>query len=263
MKLRNCLLSLAFAGLLLAGCGGGGGASAPTLSKAGVLDLLTGGFARSAPIQGRTGPAAHEGESGVFFNEQYQLWVKPVDGIVSAPTEPSGYAYYIDHELTQPAGFDYVWISDASNPPTVIRDEEVITAGPMSGFFDKVKFTLFPDESGTMESSANYPGEGGHTATGSWNPSGAGTWTMTWTPANGTAEVYQFIRNEDMTETMILQKNGVTLTLNFALDGSGTGSITGNGEGLPASIVFGMDGLGTISWADGTTSPFDLYASGV
>ncbi len=270
--------ALALFSLLLAGCGGsGGGDSSPSnLTRTAVIDLLQTGVKQSANLststtRGKKSPSRkvgvkatreHEEEgSGFYQDESLGLWVEPVQGQNEDPTAPSGERYWVDHEKTRSGGHSLRWAGASGVFPVVLKSETTYTAGQFAGNSDLREDTINEDESGSVKGSGVIRDEVKYSFTGSWAGNGQRTFSERAEFADGSWQTYTLSNDaEDLSyDLTIVSSLGVTYKLHMNDDLTGSGTIEGPHEGLPAKLVWDGEGIGTITWSDGTTSPFNLY----
>lgn len=258
--------------LLVAGCGGGGSkpvTNPSNVTKEQVVSLLVSGVQNSSNIRTADGggsrsprhaPKTRDGEDEKYFDEWIGLWVKPQPGLIDQPELGSGELYFEDEALTVAAGHQLHWVSEPGVYPIVSKDELIYTAGNFAGERDIYEWTFNEDESGTSKGEGTYPGVGSYTFQGGWDPRGISHFTERFTFEDGTWQDYELKENEDLSFRMTIQSSlGVKFTLNFKEDQSGTGRIEGNVTGLPATLVWDIDGNGTLTWSDGSTLAINIY----
>jgi len=254
--------------LALVGCGGGGSkpiGGGQQVSKQQVLNLLESGFEGALRLGNDGGgpnakkPAPkirrdHDGfGSEPWLHEEFELWVheETKEGI-------RGPYFYEDQELTKPAGHDLFLTSEADVFPSIFKKDFRITAGKYAGLSEIMEFTTNENGSGTSRGNgSDITGESWE-FTGSWDVDGQGTWSQTVTFADGTKQSFAMVHDGSGIEKItITNPNGITFAMNFNVeDGSGTGTITGAAEGLPATMTWDNNGDGKVVWSDGTETPF-------
>jgi hypothetical protein len=259
---RPVLLSLVAALLIsLVGCGGGGsGSSNGALSKQQMLAILGRGVERGLAMSdaGASGPRRSQQprvSADLVYDELLDLWVRHVEGDPENPEAPSGEKYFADEQGLVDGGYNYIWFSDPTSLPNVIRIEAKYLAGNLTGVEEAIRIESGQDESGSLTSHNVYPHEGMMDYTGSWDAAGLGQWQGRFTLNDGSWEQYTFVRDaEGGPDFTIESSSGITYAFHFAEDGSGTGTITGPGDLLPATIVWDTEGTGVVTWRDSTTS---------
>ena len=269
--------TLALLSLALGGCGGASNDdNAPSnLSRTAVIELLRTGVKQSANLSagttrgkknGRGSIASrvtrdHESEEGGFYqDESLGLWVETVTGSVDDPTGASGERFWIDHDKTQPGGHSLRWVSESGVYPIQLKSETTFLAGSLKGLYELREDTINEDESGSSEGSGVVPNEVEYTFTGSWQSNGERSFSERAEFADGSWQTYALVAGADLeTDLTIVSSQGVTYKLHTNEDLSGTGTIEGAHDGLPATMAWDESGVGTIIWSDGTTSPFNLY----
>jgi hypothetical protein len=258
--------------VLIAGCGGGGSSSPATsnLTKENVLELLLAGVKNSSNIRTADGAEARvsrharqvrEGEDQEkYFDEWLGLWVKQQPGLNDQPELGSGELYFVDEALTQSAGHSLTWVSEAGVYPVTGKRELTLTAGNFAGERDLYEYSVNEDSSGSSKGEGNYPGVGSFKFQGSWNEGGISQFSERFTFVDGTWQDYSIKENQDLSFRLAIESSvGVKFTLDFKEDQSGTGRIEGPATGLPATLVWDIDGNGTITWSDGSTSAINIY----
>ncbi len=273
--------ALALVALLLAGCGGsgGGGGSKARLSRSAVLDLLKKGVKQNSSIGGdrsarlrnakapsllrsRAKARNHEDEDGSFwYSDWLELWIEQVVGTEADETGPTGERYWVDHEKTQPGGHMLHWVSASGVYPIVLKDELTLTAGAFAGEYELTEYQINEDETGSSKGRGTVPNEVEWTFTGSWDEHGHRTFDKRAEFADGSWQTYGVKDSEeDGKETVTIgTSQGVTYTLHNNGDFTGSGTITGEFEGLPATMEWDENGDGFITWSDGTKTAFNLY----
>jgi len=271
----------------VAGCGGsGGGTSFANLAKykAFLNKALSGKpsghtAATAAKSQASTRrlvkhtPTGRDpiGPGSVYFDDSLQLWVRA--DIYETQTDEFGATFLIhwdlacfqDQALTQPAGRDYFkeYVDSGKN---VAEGGKDFSAGSAAGDHFYSKFIADPVTNNTDEYHENR-GQGytylnkAHTwwneATGIQTFAGEsiydnGTWihvTSTW-KADGTVG-FGFS-----------DSSGYGVTFNWVPDGSGGFTLAGTDPQLPANGTWNPNGVGTVTFADGGSVPFNLTETG-
>lgn len=262
MKKAILAALLAFASLAaIVGCGGSDPAGGGTTSaRQRIVNMvLTGSMARGngAEMANLGGGPLARAARDPYYSDWLELWV------VDSATETSYESlYFVDEALTQEAGHSrYLWTQAESGAFSQTFDEK-ITAGPMSGTENMGLYQMTADGTVTCVFSGRSPQFGSYEGEGVWSPSGFGSYRSRYTDTNGVWTEYQCAYGVDGASTVQMSNSeGFGFVMNFAPDMSGNGQITGNADGLPATMVWDTNGQGTITWADGTTSPFELWGS--
>ncbi len=264
--------------LLLAGCGGSGG-SGSVLSKdqlAALLGSSVNGMGNLASIpanrsnrsvkvgavkhgispKSRAASQIHRGDQALF-DDAYGLWYVEFSDGNTTGEHTWGKHYFVDEQMTQPAGSD-VWTSNWDVWPNT--DDEVfsLTEGPMAGLRIEEHDRTNEDGTGSSSGLGNIPDVYSYTYTLSWDEGELARIDEKFTNPDGTWTRYQGIPNDDGADDWIISNSsGITFHLHFTWDGSGTGTITGPGPALPATLEWDSDQVGDIHWADGTTTHFE------
>ncbi len=252
----------------LAGCGGAGSLiAALTRTKPELLSWVMAGFnshSANAGIErfiGKIGSPFglnQTREAGTpYFDQFIGAWV------VESSTETTWSAVYsLDEAGTQPAGTSVsAWTvtESGSQGTTKVR----ITAGPNEGYSLDSSYAL--DDllgTGQYSSSSSSPLYGTSQDEGTWRSDGSGSYLSRWTYDSDFRE-YQGTWKADGSWTSSSRSgDGSVMTLKGALDGSGTGSITGPDSLLPANVVWNIEGAGQITWADGSKSEINWSGLG-
>lgn len=263
--------ALCAAVLLVAGCGGGG-SSTPrqsNLTKENVLSLLLSGVKNSANIRtadsGETRSPLHarqvrDGEEDKYFDEWLGLWVKQQPGLIDEPELGSGELYFKDEALTVAAGHRLTWISESDVYPITGKEEMFYTAGNFAGERDLYEWSVNEDSSGSSKGEGTYVGVGSFKFQGSWDEMGISQFSERFTFVDGTWQDFTTKENADLSFRLTITSSlGVKFTLDFKDDQSGTGRIEGPANGLPATLVWDIDGNGTLTWSDGSTLTINIY----
>jgi hypothetical protein len=263
--------ALCTAALLVAGCGGGGSStpSQSNLTKETVLSLLLSGVKNSSNIRtadsGETRSPLHarqvrDGEEDKYFDEWLGLWVKQQPGLIDNPELGGGELYFEDEALTVAAGHRLTWISDPGIYPIVGKEELLYTAGNFAGERDLYEWSVNEDSSGSSKGEGTYVGVGSFKFQGSWNEMGISQFTERFTFIDGTWQDFTIKENDDLSYRLTITSSlGVKFILDFKDDQSGTGRIEGPATGLPATLVWDIDGNGTLTWSDGSTTTINIY----
>lgn len=281
---RNLLFPLA-ALIAIAGCGGGGGhkAASGSLSRKGILALLGRAVENSSNIRGsargkppslmkgvKIGARAafkspfktREGEdpdlNPMMYNEWIELWEKQQWGLADDPTVGSGTVFFEDEAGTVSAGGDLTYVSDGIAWPRWVRQEVEFKAGRFKGEKSVDYAANNEDGTGVHTATAHYPGEADYTLDGRWDESGKGIWTQRWDYADGTWGNGLSTTLEDYSSSIkITTSAGITFDMMWNLDLTGSGTISGEADGLPATLVWDAEGNGTIAWSDGSKTTFE------
>lgn len=267
-KPAKALLLALLASAFLAGCGGAGSLiSALTRTKPELLAWVMAGFnsySANAGMElfiGQFGGRSRTGqtrEAGVpYFDEFIGVWV-----VDTYSTNGYSAVYSLDEAGTLPAGTSsstWVVTESGSNGTSQVR----ITAGPNAGY--KLDSTYTTDDllgSGSYSSLTDSPIYGSSQDQGEWAADGSGSYLSRWTSGD-TFKAYQgsWLADGSWNSTST-SSDGYTMTQQGRADGSGTGSITGPDPLLPATVVWNTEGVGTITWADGSTSPITWFGLG-
>lgn len=284
LNVRSLSLALGAAILLsLAGCGGGGVRGSRTPSRSDILKLLGRGVADSASLRGGAGRSPKKAVHGVapvptaskpggsfgkreadtnpiVFNEETGLWEKQQPGVDGDPTIGSGTLFFEDEAGTIPAGSDLTYASDGISWPRWVRTVTEYKAGKRKGWKVTDYAANNEDGSGVHTATGHYPGESDFTLGGRWDATGQGVWTERWDFVDKTWENQVWTMQEDFSGHLVITNDaGVTFDMNWLPDASGTGTIAGRYDGLPANMQWDANGDGTITWADGSKTSFTAW----
>lgn len=191
---------------------------------------------------------------GFYYNDWLQLWVEDTYDERSYQEH-----YFVDEAKTQPAGFLYSSF-DFSGLNSGTQFEYSITAGPMSGSNGKVVYENTGSRhtwtSNFFDSVENVRSSGMM----AYNDDGSGENHSQLLFGDGTSMTTdsQF-RSDGSFSMSCTDQEGISTVQNFNPDGSGNGTITGQREGLPASMQWDTMGHGTITWANGTVDEFWMW----
>jgi len=249
MKTRpfSALLACVVAGLstIPAGCGGGGQATlGPSTLRSQTADSLEKAFVvqrRSAlPDDGTT-------RGGAIYDPFLELWGKPV---------ADGVDYFTDEACTDAAG-QARFVVDA-NVETFTVKTDITTAidkGPWATHRSTAHFELSPTslyflEQGTNPELGTYSLYAGTVSTGI-------AFTVESTLPGAAKRVYKvLVFTDGRSQVVFDNENGHRYTLDFAANGSGTGTVTGSHPLLPANVTWDEHGTGKIVFQDGSELPF-------
>jgi hypothetical protein len=291
MRVSASLTALAGVSLVLTGlvgCGGGsspGSAARPALSRQLVLQILGGAMDNSESLRenrpnanrsastraakpkrviparnGHTRAHFEDDPGNFWFDEAAAVWVMNKPGLSDEPESGSGFLFFEDQAHTIPAGSDLTFVSDPSVSPRTLRQEVSYTAGALKGFWQKDLITFRDDDSGSRQMTSFDPAAGSYTLTGAWNAAGSGTWDQRFEALDRLWQTYKWVHNANSTYTMVITTSqGITVNMLWQQDMSGTGTITGSGDGLPATLKWNENGDGTVTWSDGAISSFNAW----
>jgi len=257
MKRRLFFGGLAISVFALAGCGGGGDIYAPAASpitpvtRKAILSAVEEGFASKQQSQGAVSGTirATRAESLAVYNEFYELWVLPVDG---------GEDFFADAALTQPAG-KMRYVSTSGEQGQFSKSSTVeITAGPQKGY--NVTYSVIFDSNGLRYEFQGTSPEFGPFSTVGSSVNGVTKIKNGFRDEQGNLRYYDIEYGLEGATTVRYNNDKLfNLALNYIGDGSGTGTVTGSSELLPATITWDQTGSGTITFKDGSTQSFSNY----
>ncbi len=285
---RAISIIAAVAAVLIAGCGGSGGSGGgASLSKDQVAQFLTRGFtaiqsghgngggglrpamakathaAKTAPKAQASRVAALGSEEFVWFDSQFELYyVEFMEGDPGG-VHDWGKHYFVDQEMTQPAG-DEIWHSVWGTTPETDDQTINITAGPMTGYHIETHYTAAGDGHHTEIGTGHIPGEFDYEYTLTSTEGGLATIKEKYTYPDESWVSYENVPNDDQGGAgnvyTVKTSVGVVMSLNFGPEYDGTGTITGPSSVLPATIEWDNNGTGTVHWHDGTTTTFENWS---
>lgn len=188
-----------------------------------------------------------------YFDEGMGLWV---DLVFNGTTRISN--LYEDQAKTKPAGN---FTTTISTDGLTFTSTYEITAGSYAGAKGRYESTISPDGSGKTSYSNTWPIYGTSSGECTFGPNGT-----TWKSRNETPDG-QWQESEGSWSTtgegtwITSDSKGYKFTFQNKADGSGNALIEGPDKGLPATIVWNSKGEGVITWADGSTETFNMYAT--
>jgi hypothetical protein len=235
------------AAVFSAGCGGTSAAlidQNSALLKAAIAESVEQGFSAGESVSrssgGGGGGSFAPGDS--FFDEFFGLYAEPVaDGI----------DYFLDEALTQPAGQERTTETEGEGVVFSQTTITQITAGPKAGYQSTATIT-FSDERLDLSVTGTDPNSGSFETTGSFE-GGAGEFSARYTDEQGLNRTYS-VRYEESGAYQVSFNTGSNFvyTLNFLADSSGSGTVTGNSDVLPAQVTWNTEGDGQMTFADGS-----------
>lgn len=249
---RAAIAAGSLCALVAAGCGG---SSAPTVDRATVRTRvetsLEEGFSshEMAFGTGDSDPSTRFGEP--VYDPYLELW--------SQFTE-DGADYFTDEACTDPAGtLRITFDGDPESGSFSIVSTQTVDKGPRAGtrFESEVGF----GENGlTVTGSGTAPETGPFTLSGTWQLDGSGNLVLKSQKPGEEQRTYRIVTRADGTSQVTFDNaQWHKYTLDFNADGSGSGTVTGSSDLLPASVVWNSDGDGTVTYKDGSTRTFDNF----
>ncbi len=248
--LKSGLIGGTIALLLLAGCGGSGASSTPLSSsafKTSVMSSLEQGFQAKSGTDaaGSSGRQSRVSEN-VYFDDYYELWAEQGEGVVN---------YFVDEALSQPAGKQTYSFENSLAGIFKKNSSLEITAGKFKGLTQLLEIEV-EAESYKFSYSGNNPDTGEYSAIGSYK-NGTGQTDVKYKDENGANRTYRVVSNPDGTSRVEFNTGlNFEYTLNYAADGSGSGTVTGSNDLLPATITWNSSGDGQVTFADSTSVSF-------
>jgi hypothetical protein len=232
---------------ILTGCGGSGTPSSTTLlsKKVEIATSIQQGFSarsnvsRTNAARSRSARTVAQTRGGTYFDEFYGLYARPVE---------AGVDYFVDEALTQAAGTERSTTTTTETNGFAQSSTIEITAGKLKGY----KLTYLTAISGsqlTLSISGTDPNTGQFEIEGKFED-GAGDFSSRYTD-KGVLRTYLVSFKPDGTSKVTFNTgSNFIYTLNYAADGSGSGTVTGENSLLPAQIVWNTSGDGEMTFAD-------------
>jgi hypothetical protein len=258
MKIRIVsILALA----AIAGCGGGGGSQGVDRTR--IISLLQSGVqgigTLPSPPDPRSRPVGGRGLGGPYYDDAYHKWCVDFESGDPQGQHSWGTHFFLEEELTTPAGGD-LWDGNSASYPHTENRAFAITAGDYTGLEMTVHRLWNEDDSGSEANTGVLPYEGSYELAMSWIPDGLQAMSYKFTDLDGVWNRWQVVPNDrEYFDYTITGSLGITFFLSFALDTSGDGTISGNAAGLPATLEWDSGGNGTIHWSDGSTTTFENW----
>jgi len=222
-----------------------------------AMELLAGRFGGFGPLGRETTEPGDPGDpfdpTQPYFDEWLGVWTRTT-------LSENGYAteYFLDEALTQPAGTaSGSW--STMNGTTQGTAQVMITEGPSAGYRLLSNYSYDENGAGFYSSEIEHPEYGTSSDTGSFAGDGSGAYRSRWTKGSEYYEYTGSYAADGAWQTQSANSDGFTITMMGNADGSGSGTMIGPEALLPANLVWGADGKGTITWSDGTTTPFDYF----
>lgn len=252
MKRRLFVLGLVSSALALVGCGGGGSVTSPStatrVTKQEILTAVEQGFASKQQSQGGVSGAtrATRAESLAVYNEFYALWVLPVEG---------GEDFFADAALTQPAGKMRYFYTPGEQGQFSKGSTVEITAGPQKGY--SATYSVILDSNGLRYDFQGTSPEFGPFSTVGSSINGVTIVKNGFRDPQGNMRYYDIEYRSDSTTTVRYNNDKLfNIELSYTAEGTGTGTVTGSSELLPATLTWDRDGTGVITFKDGSTQRF-------
>jgi hypothetical protein len=236
-----------FAAAVTIGCGGTSSALVTqdgALLKADIAASVEQGFSAGESVS-RSGGGSGGGSlapEDVYFDDFFGLYANPVEG---------GLDYFLDEALTQPAGQERTTDSGVNGSDFSQTSTTQITAGPRAGYQSTSTFS-FSSSRLDLSVTGTDPETGSFETTGFFE-GGAGEFSARYTDEQGVSRIYA-VRFDESGAYQVTFNTGASYvyTLNFLSDDSGTGTVTGSNDLLPAQIVWNTEGDGQMTFADGS-----------
>jgi len=242
------------ASMVATGCGG----SSSSLSldsgsvRSEVARSLQGGFIAHGTTSdtGQGGGATRS--SGAQFDDFLGVWTKE---------NGDGRDLFTDEACTQPAGRIEDSVSfDPEKNGTVVTSNVEITGGPLAGYSRNTTM-VYRDGETLVSGNGRTPENGDYTLEGKWVSGGDSSFTMTTRKSGEEARAYSVLHRQDGTSRVVFDgKEWYRFTLNYQADDSGTGTVTGNSELLPAEVAWDTAGTGKITFKDGSVREFSGFS---
>ena len=240
-----------FAAVVTIGCGGATSAVVSqdsALLKAEITTSVEQGFSAGESVSrsntgGGGGSLAPE---DVYFDEFFGLYANPIE---------NGIDYFLDEALTQPAGQERTAQTEGAGFAFTQTSTTQITAGPKAGYQSTGTFS-FSEGRLDLSLTGTDPKTGTFETTGKFE-GGAGEFSARYTDEQGVNRVYA-VRYDESGSYQVSFNTGSSFvyTLNFLADNSGSGTVTGSSDILPAQVSWNTEGNGQITFADGSVVEF-------
>jgi hypothetical protein len=213
------------------------------LLKASIAESVQQGFSAGSSVARTAGGGGGSlSEESAYFDEFFGLYAMPIaDGI----------DYFLDEARTQPAGQERttqtVGEAGSFSQTTVLQ----ITGGPRAGYQSTGSLAI--DGSRVDLSLIGTDPASGSFETIGFFEGGAGEFSARYTDEQGQQRTFA-VRFEESGAYEVASNTGANYlyTLSFAADDSGTGTVTGSNDLLPAQIVWNTEGDGQMTFADGS-----------
>lgn len=227
---------------------------------------MLGGFLRHLPPEGLLRPHPAGGGGGVtppdpwpmptfYFDEWLGLWVQ-----VQITETSNRMDFFVDEAKTQPAGHMLsTWPRTWGVYPVSWHSDYEFTAGTMNGSHGTGDSTMTSETSGNFSYDDTWSGNRYH-GSSAWSEQGT-RWTNRTDNSDGSWSNDSGDYAADGSGTTVCENSlGYRSTFHWNADGSGNGRIEGPDPGLPAIIAWDGQGMGTITYADGTTEEYHWWS---
>jgi len=215
-------------------------------------------MSRSAAIQRSIKYGSRTRGGNFYYDEWLQLWVDFTD-LPGSTT----YLFYLDEAKTQPAGSNIAtYPVDFSVFPQKYESSYNFTAGTAAGSHGKYVSSYNADGSGSTSydnswnDGSTYSGTSTSTADGTYKWSNHSSFGSVSFNDSGT------FKSDGSGMAHTDSSDGHATDFVFNADGSGWGKFSGPEPGLPAIIRWDATGVGTITYADGTSEPLPFFMFG-
>lgn len=167
-----------------------------------------------------------------------------------------GSRFYADEAKKRPAG--HLLVTALGEAGTKIDAQYF--AGEYAGTTFKADTKIAGDGSGAATASGKLPRDIVYSLSGSWNKANVGTWTQRWKDKCAGTEEDVYTTFADGTATLTTRnEQGLALSLSFAPNRSGRGTVVDAFSGLKGTLEWDDQGDGTVLWADGATQAFENW----
>ena len=192
-----------------------------------------------------------------YYDDYLQLWLD------SSWTDTSSTVLlFEDEQKAKPAGsFITTYPNGWDTYPYTYLSKFEITAGTYSGAKGSYESVAESESAGHMTYSSTWPGYGRDSGESRYTADG-GTWSYASDLTDGTW--YHDAGSYTMTKSTFTSEDsrGYRRTSTYFADGSGHGRVEGPDPGLPATIVWDVNGHTKITYADGTSEEWDAWSGG-
>lgn len=179
------------------------------------------------------------------FSRSEELGLWSLDG-------PNGSRFFTDAKKTASAGH-YL----ATAGPVAKIDAE-FDAGCFEGIAYRRVTKLATDGSGTESATGEHPLFGRYSLKGGWQKDNFGTWIQRWDHPDGSWETETYQNLPGGTSVLkVASSANVAMSLAFATDLSGNGTVTDCRSGSKGKIEWDSAGDGKVTWTNGAVTEFE------
>ena len=249
---RSATAAGAIVGFFIAGCGGSSTPNVdPGTVRSRVEQSLEEGFSSHQLAIGTNDPTRSNRSGEPIYDPFVELWIRFTD---------DGADFFTDQACTDAAGSMRITIEgNPESEPFIIRSTQTVDKGPRAG--SRFDFEMRSENNViTISGTGTSPDSGPFTMSGTWNSNGEGSFVCSSQKPGEAQRTYRIVTRADGTSQVTFDNaQWHKYTLDFNADGSGSGTVTGSSDLLPASVVWNSDGDGTVTYKDGSTRTFDNF----